>query len=88
MKAKSTKWDLVINSHRGLFDLNLVEIWKYRDLIRFLIKRDYKAIYKQTVLGPIWLFIQPLLSSIVYVLIFNKIAKIPTDQIPPYLFYP
>ncbi len=87
MKAKSTKWDLVINSRRGLFDLNLVEIWKYRDLIRFLIKRDYKAIYKQTVLGPIWLFIQPLLSSIVYVLIFNKIAKIPTDQIPPYLFY-
>lgn len=87
MNSDNNKWDLVITSKRRLFDFNISELWKYRDLTWFFIKRDYKAIYKQTVLGPIWLFLQPLLSSFVYVIIFNKIAKISTDEVPPHLFY-
>ena len=57
MKSDNNRWDLVITSKRRLFDLNISELWKYRDLTWFLIKRDYKAIYKQTILGPIWLFL-------------------------------
>tara|TARA_B100001250_G_scaffold414394_1_gene452488 strand:+ start:2740 stop:3597 length:858 start_codon:yes stop_codon:yes gene_type:complete len=87
MSGIRKKWDLIITPKRGLFDLNLNEIWKYRDLLWFLIKRDYRTIYMQTILGPLWLLLQPFLSSVVYIYVFNKIAKIPTDGVSPQLFY-
>lgn len=84
---KETKWDEVINSNTKLFDLKLREVWNYRDLIGLLVKRDFVTSFKQTVLGPIWFFINPLLTSAIYVIIFTVIARISTDGIPPILFY-
>lgn len=84
---KETKWDEVINSDTQLFDLKLREVWNYRDLIGLLVKRDFVTSFKQTVLGPIWFFINPLLTSAIYVIIFTVIARISTDDIPPILFY-
>ena len=78
---------MVITPYRGWFDLNLYEIWRYRDLLWIFVKRDFTTFYKQTILGPIWFFIQPLISTIVFTVIFNRVAGIPTDEIPPFLFY-
>ena len=78
---------MVITPYRGWFDLNLYEIWRYRDLLWIFVKRDFTTFYKQTILGPIWFFIQPLISTIVFTVIFNQVAGIPTDEIPPFLFY-
>ncbi len=81
-------WDLEIKPQAGLFDLKLKEVWQYRDLILLFVKRDFTAQYKQTILGPLWHFIQPVFTSIVFLLVFSKIASIPTDGIqPPFLFY-
>ena len=67
--------------------LNLGELFKYRTLIKMFIKRDFVVFYKQTILGPIWYLIQPLANTIVFTIIFGNIAKIPTDTVPPFLFY-
>jgi lipopolysaccharide transport system permease protein len=80
-------WDLVINPRGSLFDLNLKEVWRYKDLISLFIKRDFAAQYKQTVLGPVWHLVQPLLTTAIFLLLFGKIANIPTDGIQPVLFY-
>ncbi len=89
MEAISTKekWDLVIGSKSSMFDLRLKELWEYRDLLFLLVKRDYIAFYKQTILGPIWFFLQPLMTMAMYVLIFKKLANLSTDGIPAPLFY-
>ena len=76
-----------IKPNRGLFDIQILEIWSYKDLLWLLIKRDFTVFYKQTILGPFWFFIQPLLSTIVFSIIFNKVAGISTDGTPPNLFY-
>lgn len=81
------KWTEVITPRRGLFDIKLEELWRYRDLIAIFIKRDFVAIYKQTVLGPLWLFLQPIFTSLVFFFVFTKVARLPTDGIPPILFY-
>lgn len=81
------EWDLEIKPKTGWFDLNLSELWKYRDLLFLFVKRDFVTIYKQTILGPLWYIIQPLFTTIVFTIIFGKVAKIPTDNIPPFLFY-
>ena len=81
------KWDLIITPHRGWFELHLDDIWRYRDLLWIFIKRDFTTFYKQTILGPLWFFIQPLISTIVFSIIFNRIAGISTDELPPVLFY-
>lgn len=73
-------------SHRW-FDLNLKEVWRYRDLILLFTKRSFKVAYKQTILGPLWLFINPFLTSIVYTILFGNIAGLSTDGIPRILFY-
>jgi lipopolysaccharide transport system permease protein len=78
---------LVITPNRGWFELHLDEIWRYRDLLWIFVKRDFTTFYKQTILGPIWFLIQPLISTIVFTIIFNRIAGISTDGIPPFLFY-
>lgn len=77
----------VISSHKRLFDLKLVETWQYRDLIALFVRRDFVALYKQTVLGPLWFIIQPLLTSFMYSIIFARIAKISTSGFPPIIFY-
>jgi lipopolysaccharide transport system permease protein len=81
------QWDLVIKPKAGLFQLNLKELWHYRDLMILFVKRDFVAQYKQTILGPIWHFIQPVFTTLMFLVVFRKIANIPTDDIPPILFY-
>jgi lipopolysaccharide transport system permease protein len=81
------EWDLIIQPQTGWFDLHLKDLWKYRDLIILFVRRDFVAVYKQTILGPLWFLIQPVLSTIVFTIIFGKIAQIPTDGVPPVLFY-
>lgn len=80
-------WTLVIRPHGSLFDLKLRELWQYRDLIALFVWRDFVSVYKQTILGPLWYLIQPLLTTVVFTIIFGKVAAIPTDGIPPVLFY-
>ena len=81
------KWDIKITPKVGLLDLNLREVWKYRDLLIQMVRRDFVAIYKQTILGPLWFFIQPILTTLIYILIFNRVAKLSTGDAPPMLFY-
>ena len=81
------EWDLVIGPKAALLDLNLKEVWRYRDQLWLFVKRDFSAQYKQTILGPLWHFIQPIFTTIVFILVFGKIANIPTDGIEPVLFY-
>ena len=80
-------FDTVITSRHGWFDLNLRELWRYRDLILMFVKRNFIAQYKQTVLGPAWAIIQPLLTTVVFTVVFGGLAKLPTDGVPPFLFY-
>ena len=83
----SEEWDIQIKPQNKLFDLHLRDVWHYRDLMALFVRRDIVAQYKQTVLGPIWNFIQPILTSIMFLVVFSKIAKIPTDGIDPIVFY-
>lgn len=76
-----------ITPQNNLFDLKLKEIWRYRDLLFLFVKRDITVVYKQTILGPIWFFVQPLLTTLMFLLVFNRIAGISTDGIPPIVFY-
>lgn len=80
-------WTETIEPSRGLFDLRLKELWRYRDLIALFVRRDFVSVYKQTLLGPLWLFLQPLLTTVIFTVIFNRIARLPTDNLPPILFY-
>jgi lipopolysaccharide transport system permease protein len=79
--------ELVIKPTRGWLSLDLVEVWRYRDLLGLLIHRDFVAKYKQTILGPTWFVLQPLLMTAVFTVVFGSVAKIPTDGLPPILFY-
>jgi lipopolysaccharide transport system permease protein len=81
------QWTTIIRPRSRWFDVNLAELWQYRDLIRLFVRRDFVAQYKQTILGPLWFFIQPLLTTVVFTVVFGRIAKIPTDGIPDFLFY-
>ncbi len=78
---------MVIEPHGRLFDLKLKDVWHYRDLLILLVRRDFVSFYKQTVLGPVWFFIQPLFTTITYTFIFGKLAGISTDGLPAPLFY-
>lgn len=80
-------WDLVIEPRSSLFQIDLKEIWRFRDLLLMFIKREIVQFYKQTILGPLWFFIQPLLTTIVYMIVFGQIAKLSTDGKPQILFY-
>jgi lipopolysaccharide transport system permease protein len=81
------EWDLVIDTETSIFELNLNDIWLYRDLLWLLVKRDFISFYKQTILGPLWFFIQPLFTTIIFTLIFGNLAGISTDGLPQPLFY-
>ncbi len=80
-------WDLEIEPDSGLFDINWRELWYYRDLIALFVRRDIVATYKQTILGPLWFFVQPILTTLTYVIIFGNVAGISTGGVPKLLFY-
>ena len=84
---KNKYWTTEIKSNYSFFDFNINEIYKFKDLIFLLIKRDFATLYKQTLLGPIWFVIQPLINTLIFTIIFGKLAKISTDEIPDVLFY-
>ncbi|MGI8581149.1 MAG: ABC transporter permease [Chitinophagaceae bacterium] len=84
---KNEHWDLVIKPKSGLLDLKLKEVWRYRDLLKLWVRREFIGAYKQTILGPLWHFISPIFSTLVYMFLFGKIAKLPTDGVPMFLFY-
>lgn len=86
MTEDNEKWLFEISSNKSNFSINFREIWKYRDLLILFVKRDIITFYKQTILGPIWFIIQPLLTSVIQFVIFSKIAEIPSDGIPYFLF--
>jgi len=85
--VQEEQWTEVIETKTGLFDLRLGEIWRYRDLVMMFVRRDFVANYKQTILGPIWFFLQPLLTTITFVLIFGRVAGLSTDGLPMIAFY-
>jgi lipopolysaccharide transport system permease protein len=80
-------WDLIIEQNAGLLKFNFKEVWRYRDLLLMFVKRDFVSFYKQTVLGPLWFFIQPIFTTIVFVFVFGNLAGLSTDGLPQYLFY-
>ncbi len=86
-KAPAETWDLVIHPTAPWWDLHLRDVWHYRDLMWMFVRRDFVSVYKQTVLGPVWFFVQPLLTTAMFTLIFSNVAKMPTDGLPPMLFY-
>lgn len=80
-------WDLIIQNKSSLFRLDLHEVWRYRDLLRMYVKRDIITFYKQTILGPMWFFIQPIMTTIMFMFVFGGIAGISTDGVPQAMFY-
>lgn len=87
MNESQQKWTNVIESKHSLFDLKFGEVWAYRDLVYMLVKRDFVTSFKQTVLGPIWFFINPIFTTIIYLVVFGGIAGLSTDGAPKLLFY-
>lgn len=78
---------MVIEPQRSLLDLRLGELWRYKDLVMLFVRRDFVSVYKQTILGPIWYLIQPLLTTLTFTFIFGSVASLPTDGLPQFLFY-
>jgi lipopolysaccharide transport system permease protein len=81
------EWTEIIEPKTNLFDLKLRELWRYRDLVLMFVRRDFVANYKQTILGPLWFFIQPLLTTVMFIFIFGKVAGLSTDGLPMMAFY-
>jgi lipopolysaccharide transport system permease protein len=86
-RSEETRWDTVIGPTGGWFDWRLSEIWGGRDLLRLMVWRDFVTVHKQTVLGPLWHVMNPILTALLFSLIFGRVVKIPTDGLPPILFY-
>ncbi len=86
-KNQFQDWDLVIKGHTSFFDIKFKDIWNYRDLLFLFVKRDFVSFYKQTVLGPLWFFIQPIFTMIVFTFVFGTLAGISADGLPHQLFY-
>ena len=87
MNNTEQQWTETIESKHSLFDLNLKEVWRYKDLVYMFVKRDFVSSFKQTILGPLWFFINPIFTTIVYIVVFGNIAKLSTDGAPKILFY-
>jgi lipopolysaccharide transport system permease protein len=88
MQDKNDKnWDLIVKPQTSLFDIHFAELWRYRDLLMLFVRRDVVSVYKQTILGPLWFFIQPLLTAITFSIIFGNMAGLSTDGKPAFLFY-
>ena len=82
-----SNWDLVIEGKSSLLDLKMKDVWRYRDLLWMFVKRDFVSFYKQTILGPLWFFIQPIFTTLVFTFVFGNLAGISTDGLPQQLFY-
>lgn len=87
LSPENEAWTQIIRPQRGWLDLRLEELWRYRDLVMLFVRRDFVAVYKQTILGPLWYLIQPILTTMVFTLVFGRLANLPTDDLPPFLFY-
>ncbi len=87
MSVEAEQWDMVIEARRGWWDLRLPELWRARELIMMFVWRDFVSYYKQTILGPLWYLIQPVLTTITFTIIFGRIAQLSTDGLPQFLFY-
>jgi len=87
MTTPQQTWTEEIKSKDSILYINIKEVWQYRDLLLMLVKKDYVTFYKQTILGPIWFFVQPILTTVIYVLLFGQIAKLSTDGSPQIAFY-
>jgi len=87
MSNNKQLWTEEIKADSSLFSINFKELWHYRDLLLMLLKRDFITFYKQTILGPIWFFVQPILTSLIYVVLFGQVAKLSTDGLPQLAFY-
>ena len=85
--ANTKDWDLVIQPRKKLLDIDFKGIWQYRDLFRMFVKRDIITVYKQTILGPLWFFFQPVFTTVMYMFVFATLAGISTGGIPQALFY-
>lgn len=85
--ADNEKWDIKISSKTGFLDIDVREIWRYRDLLVMFVIRDVVTKYKQTILGPVWFMLQPILTAVIFTIIFSRIAHISTSGMPPLLFY-
>jgi lipopolysaccharide transport system permease protein len=85
--VEEEEWTMIIRPQRGWFDIRLGELWGHRDLISLFVKRDFISIYKQTILGPLWYLIQPLLTTITFTIVFGRFAGLPTDGVPQFIFY-
>lgn len=83
----SQEWDAVIEAKHSLFAINFKELWHYRDLLVLFVRRDFVTVYKQTILGPLWFFIQPILTTITFTIIFGNVAQLSTDGAPKVVFY-
>ncbi|WP_136513075.1 ABC transporter permease [Geomonas edaphica] len=86
-KTDQDKWDRIIKPRSGWYPAGMLDVWKYRELVAMFVWRDFVSIYKQTILGPLWYFIQPLLTTIVFTVVFGNLAQLPTDGLPPFMFY-
>ena len=89
-KTSSTSddhWDMILEAQRTLLDLRLGELWRYKDLVMLFVRRDFVAVYKQTIFGPLWYLIPPLLTILTFTFIFGNIASLPTDGLSQFLFY-
>jgi lipopolysaccharide transport system permease protein len=87
MESINESWDLEIKPQDTVFNLHLKDVWNYRDLLWLLVRRDFVSFYKQTIFGPLWFFIQPIFTTIMFTFVFSNLAKISTDGTPPPLFY-
>lgn len=84
---KEETWDLEIKPRTSLLQLNLKDVWRYRDLMLLFVRRDFVAQYKQTILGPVWYLLQPILTTMMFLIVFTRVARIPTDGVHPIVFY-
>jgi lipopolysaccharide transport system permease protein len=87
MNSETEKWDLIIRPQRPWLDLRLGELWQARELILLFVWRDFVSVNKQTILGPAWYVVQPILTPLAFTVVFGQIAKLPTDEMPAFLFY-
>lgn len=87
IERDSQDWNLIIRPKRAWWDLRLGQVWRYRDLVLLFVRRDFVSYYKQTILGPLWFLIQPLLTTLTFTVIFGNIAALSTDGLPQFLFY-
>jgi len=87
MSADTESWSLEIKPHSKWWEVNLADVWRYRDLLWLFVRRDFVSVYKQTILGPLWFFIQPVLTTLMFTVVFSGVAGISTGGLPPMLFY-